>query len=227
MKSVVDVSKKTDLPSWLEYFAVMREEERKIVAAWLVKQLHAKMTQAQKDFVIAVERALEEVDYDYAIPIIEPSQTSGGTLYYQEGEKVCTGLYANEWEHKAYAFAVEYQSEPAYYSHLVLWYAYRVASGEWSLEYLCDDSSGEGNYYDSPDSSHDIEVSGERIVGGAADGVGNTFKCVYDDESYLLVGGDCYGTGKSKPVAHAEPFYSAYEAKERATWVLVLKNPPL
>jgi hypothetical protein len=62
--------------------------------------------------------------------------------------------------------------------------------GWWSIEYVCDDSSSAGNYWDSPNATHDFQTSGARKVGGFTDGIGNTYKIVIHKAGFALCGGD-------------------------------------
>ncbi|MBP3285247.1 MAG: hypothetical protein J6M02_07110 [Clostridia bacterium] len=210
-------------PFWMEYFELINATKRNLVADWFSKQTGK--TWRQNKFLKSVKKALEKVDYDYAIPKIEASIDENGNIYYHKGHDVCRGLAPIEWEDKAKAFAPEYQSEPGTIYELYLWYAWRIAMGYWSLEYVCDDSSGDGNYDNSPDATHDIEPSGAKNVGGAADGVGNTFKAVYDDAGYVLCGGNCHIGGMVDPVAATNWYGASHDKNSYAAWVLVLRKP--
>lgn len=75
--------------------------------------------------------------------------------------------------------------------------------GLWTIEYVCDDSSSAGNYWDASNSSQGIELTGARIVGGFMDGIGNTYEIYQMKSGFALVGG-CYGnSGYRSPVANA------------------------
>ena len=129
-------------------------------------------------FLRIVGEAFPVINYKYRIAEIEPSMDSKGKLYYKEGQKVITGLSYFEWKEKAEALAPECGSQLANLYELFLWYFYRVAKGYWTLNDVCQKLSVESNYFDCPTSSHRIEVSGKRSVGGANDGIGNTQKLV-------------------------------------------------
>jgi len=73
--------------------------------------------------------------------------------------------------------------------------------GYWTIEYVCDDSSSDGNYNDSPVSSKKKDKSGAKEVGGFNDGIGNTIKLVMKDGVPTLVGGSYEMSGKTHPVA--------------------------
>lgn len=165
-------------PKWMVYFKTMGESERNFVRKWFVTCKGKKARQSS--FLEIVAYALDTIKYDYKIASLEPSLDEEGNLYYQEGCSVCISLKCREWEEKIKAFAPEYNSDIATLSELYLWYAYRIARGDWELECVCEDSSTEGNYANSSKSSHMLEVSGARVVGGERDGQGNTFKIVRD-----------------------------------------------
>ncbi|MBP3284298.1 MAG: hypothetical protein J6M02_02230, partial [Clostridia bacterium] len=108
---------------------------------------------------------------------------------------------------------------------LFLWYAYRIAKGLWTLEYVCDDSSSAGNYWNSPDASHGFEVSGRRKVGGFADGVGNTYKIVSHNEGFVACGGHFVCTGVDSSAARVNYYDHPYYAYHCiGSGVLVLRG---
>ena len=110
---------------------------------------------------------------------------------------------------------------------LFLWYGYRVARRMWTLSFICDNSSSEGNYKNSPGSSHKIDLSGIKMVGGFSDGVGNTMKLVQAERSYALCGGDVEAFGQVYPVAYYFPLAPAFDIlKINSTAVLVVRERP-
>lgn len=179
-----------------------------------------------------VRAALEHIDYDYRISAIEPSLDSEGKLFFNEGEKVAIGISDADWITKSKKFAPEWHSELANVYELFLWYAYRIAKGYWDLKYICDDSSSAGNYLNSPDSVHYLELSGMRKVGGFYDGTGNTYKIVNgrfdynihrfvaDDFDFLMCGGAWDMDGKNAVAV----FYSSFSHNKHGTGVMVLKK---
>ena len=183
----------------MKYFFLMGKEERELVRKWLSSV--ASETREQVIFLKDVENALAAIDYNYRIATIEPSLDNSGKLFYKNGEKVASLFSCNEWKIKGKEFAPEWGSDLATLYELFLWYAYRIAKGLWTLEYVCDDSSSAGNYSDSPDASHGFEVSGKRKVGGFADGVGNTYKIVAHNAGFAACGGDYHYNGNLCPVA--------------------------
>ena len=183
----------------MKYFFLMGKEERELVRLWLSGV--ASETEAQAEFLMFVKNALTTIDYDYRIATIEPSMDNSKRLFYKDGEKVERYLSGFEWEAKGKEFAPERGSDLANLYELFLWYAYRIAKGLWTLEYVCDDSSSAGNYWNSPDASHACEVSGKREVGGFADGVGNTYKLVAYNAGFAACGGYCSNNGYDYPVA--------------------------
>lgn len=215
----------------MENFFLMGENERAKVEKWFNLKKTQKIlecgdtTTEQFQFLRTVEKALERIDYDYQIPIIEPSKTEDGKLFYQKGCKVPVGvadsLTASEWDKAATEFYYDgkWRSEIASIYELYLWYAYRIAMRYWTLEYVCDDSRGEGNY----DNDAGFEKSGAREVGGFADGIGNSFKLVKLNSEIVAIGGSNFTSGIVYPVAHIDDEPEDYIFVE-AVAVVVLKS---
>lgn len=209
--------KSEDLDDVLKYFDVMCENERNLVKEWYEEQF-AK-TGSQLDFLSVVGEAIGEIEYNYLIANIEPSVDQNGKIFYKEKCKV--GIYLESWDESAEEFLPEHGSSLATLYELFLWYAYRIAKGFWSLEYVCDDSRSAGNYYYAPASSNRLELSGERIVGGARDGVGNTQKIVKQGEDYYFCGGS-YSIYFNYPVAKKTATFMDFGLD--ATGVVVLRK---
>ena len=200
-------------------FFKMGKEERNVVRRWLF--LAKPKTSNQKAFLNYVSEALAVITYDYKISTIEASHKND-KLYFEEGKSVARGINSEVWTKMAKNYWPKKKSRLATLYELLLWYAYRVAKGYWSLEYVCDDSSLEGNYLDSPKPSHTFELSGKREVGGFYDGSGNTRKLVTHENGYALCGGHCACSGgKDFPVGRVE-FYEKNFIHMTASAVVVL-----
>lgn len=184
-----------------QYFFKMGKVERKMVEDWL-GTLVCK-TERQKRFVNVVKRAVKAIKYDYYISTIEPSMNEDGEIYFKTGEEVERKITFKQWEEKGTTFAPERESKLATLSELFLWYAYRIATMKWTIEYVCDDSSEDGNYHNAPDAAQKFEESGARTVGGFFDGVGNTYKIVKGNPGFALCGGYHGHNGDCCPVADA------------------------
>lgn len=182
-------------------FFKMGKEERDLVRRWLF--LAKPKTPNQEFFLKYVSEAQKAITYDYKISTIEASQKNG-KIYFEEGKGVARGINSEIWAKMAKTYWPKKNSRMATLYELLLWYAYRVAKEYWTLEYVCDDSSLEGNYYDSPKTSHIFEVSGKREVGGFFDGAGNTKKLVTHENAFAICGGACGSFGKEFPVGKVE-----------------------
>jgi len=204
-----------------EAFDFMGRKERDIAKKWVRKTKGD--TNGQAEFIKIVKKAAAKVKKDYYIANIEASIANTGKLYYKKGSVVARGLSVDEWKQKAREFAPECGSKLASKYQLVLWYAYRIAMGFWTIEYVCDDSSSAGNYWTSPNAIHKFEVSGAREVGGARDGVGNTYKIVIDGEA-VLFGGCCGDYGEMCPVASFGRIDNPFDAFNHGAGVVVLKK---
>jgi len=193
----------------MDNFFLMGENEREKVEKWIgSKKIQRELekgdtTTDQYLFLKIVEKALDRVDYDYQIPMIEPSKTEDGKIFYKKGSVVPLGLEnhmsAYAWEKAAvnYYYDGKWSSGMATIYELYLWYAYRIAMKYWTIEYVCVDSRGDGNYGNDAG----FEKSGERKVGGFADGTGNSFKLVKYGAEIVAVGGSNFTNGAECPVA--------------------------
>ena len=185
------------LPDVPDFF-VIGNDEREKVQKW-VDEIGEDLTFLQKSFVERVKTALDNIHYDYLISTLEPSLDAKGNIYFKEGEPVATDLTACDWKKKAKNFYEKngWHSELANLYEGDLFIAYRVAMDYWTMEYVCNDSSMDGNYEDSPIGTNELDVSGAKEVGGFKDGIGNTYK-IYQggDCSYAISGGYYCSVGR-------------------------------
>lgn len=180
-------------------FVEISKLDIKIIKGWL-KRVGSGETDRQSDFLYRVREAVRKIDYNFRIATREPC-VKDGRIFYPEGEEINTYFTAKQWELMAIAFAPERGSRLANIHELFLWYALRIADGFWTLEYVADDSSGAGNYIDSPEALGKRARTGEVASGGYKDGQGNTRKLVTVEDGYAIVGGECQESGKRFPVA--------------------------
>ena len=181
------------------YFTKISTSDIKIVKQWM-KRVKNGETDNQWAFLYKVREAIQRVNYNFWIATLEPC-VEKGKIYYVEAKEVNTFFTARQWERMAEAYAPERGSRLANIHELFIWYALRIADGFWTLEYVCDDSSGAGNYIDSPDFLKRKGLSGEVACGGYKDGQGNTRKLVTVEDGYAIVGGDFQEAGCKFPVA--------------------------
>lgn len=188
-------------PEVLKYFCFMGREERISVKEWANKV--SPLTKSQKRFVKVVKEAVAIVNYNYYIATIEPSFSKDNNIFYEKGEVISEWITTGDWVEKAEVMLASngnWKSRLATLYELLMWYAWRIAKGYWTFTYVCDDSSSNGNYSDSPTSSFELEASGERSFAGFCDGTGNTVKIVTHNDGFALVGGNYKNDGKSYPV---------------------------
>lgn len=194
----------------MDNFFHMGENERDEVEKWIslkenqiILESINDSSREQYEFLKLVKMALDRINYDYQIPMIEPSKSEDGKILYQKGNKVHVGYGNNwsvyDWERAGIDFYYDgkWNSGMASIYELYLWYAYRIAMGYWTLEYVCIDSSGDGNY----NNGLVFETSGARKVGGFEDGIGNSFKLVKKGSEIVAVGGSIFTSGEVYPVA--------------------------
>ena len=217
--------------SFMEYFDFMGHEHQRIAKGWYYAthedekiRRYIKYHRIPRMFFGLLDLAVKNVNEEYYIANLEPSIDQNGRIYYKKGEAVTRGFSFNKWRQKAHEFAPECESDLATAYQLVLWYAYRIAMGYWTIEYVCYDSSSEGNYRNSPRENGKIEVSGTQKVGGACDGVGNTRKLVLYWSHFALFGG-CYGElGDERPVGSWESFVYPNNPLINSTGVVALNK---
>jgi len=209
------------------HFFLMGENERWKVENWLSNALMEvpENNLIQRIFLERVRIAINVIDYDYYIATLEPSFDKDGNIFYEEGNTVAGGIKAREWARKArnYYSGEEWHSELAKLEEGDLFKAYRIAMGYWTLEYVCNDSSAEGNFWDSVTSSQALEVSGAREVGGFKDGVGNTYDIYQTEFGFALVGGYYRLEGSKQPLMSVLDYMCTIPISD-AVGVLVLKR---
>lgn len=219
---IKNIDHKKNNQEWLKYFSRIGEEERNRVAIWYAEQKPT--TTEQEKFLNKVGDALVTIVDDYQIATIEPSLDEEGNIYYMQGRPVGRGITYREWFQKAIEFAPEYGSDVATLEQLFLWYAYRIVRGDLTLEYVCDDSSGAGNYCNAPKTTGKLEVTGAREVGGERDGQGNTCKIVRGIWYPRMCGGNCTSFGNKAPMANVSYILDDGIITTASTAVVVIKS---
>lgn len=182
------------LPAWLNYFFYMAEDERELVKKWCT--LLIPKSKKQKEFKKLIKKALKTINYNYWISTIEPSLNEEDKIFFKVGAPVFTSHLFCDLISYAKEFAPEWNSNLASWDELILFYAYRIAKGYWTIEFVCDNSS----YPKSLKSLCDIEPSGTIKVGGFFDGIGNTYKVTTHKSKIVIVGFPFYENGHKKTV---------------------------
>ena len=200
------------------YFIKVSDEDRDKVKEWL-KSCESTSNQVN-DFLNIVREATEMIDYEYWIAELEPS-VKDGKIYYEEDKDVGVRFTVPQWEKMARRFAKERGSRVASLHELFLWYALRIVNGLWTIEFVTRNSSTGGNYCDAPESSKQIDRTGQKICGGYKDGQGNTCKIVTIEGGYALVGGYYRRCGRDYPVAEVFRYYYPSNLPDNSVAVLV------
>lgn len=156
---------------------------RSKVLPWILVNLNSDKTENQMKFLNRVKDAMTSITYDYAIAKIEPSFDCLGQICYTKGAPVAVGLSNVEWEIAARQFAPVYGSDLATLEELLLFYAYRIAQGYWTLEDVCDTKL----FMECKTSAYPQNAFG-REIGGFQDGIGNTHKLVKTNIGYATCG---------------------------------------
>jgi len=189
------------------FFCKIGEAERKLIGKYLSEAQIPTIDIgiAEENFLTKVQWALQCTEHDFWISIIECSIKEDKLVFERDADCTTFALSVNEWNVKAKEFAPEFNSRIAFEQELILFYAYRLAKGYWTLSYICTDSSGDGNYENAPRYSGKGDLSCAKKVGGFNDGVGNTRKIVMHTHAYAHVFGGTYrNLGWLKPVAQSE-----------------------
>lgn len=141
----------------------------------------------KQEFLDLVREALKVVQYNYYIATIEPSIING-RLAYIEGNNVATGFSWDKCIELAYSYEPKKKSRIATDYELILWYAWRIIKGYWTLDCVVNGSS------EIKMVSCEVAKSGTIKHGGFADGQGNTYKLVTQKDQLVVYGSRCIFT---------------------------------
>lgn len=163
------------------------------------------VTEGQKTFRENVMKALKNKHYECFrwIPVYEPSMDKHGNLQYISGENVYNRFSCLGWKNALKNYSPENGSRMASITTYFLLLLRLLKDGLATIEQLADNSTEIGNYWNSKDSKHKIEKTGERQFAGLFGFVGNTYKIVNDSESdsgYSILGGFYYMYGYEDPL---------------------------
>lgn len=205
------------LPSWINHFFYMTEAEKELIKKWCT--LTKPKTKKQKKFKKLIKKALKAIKYNYWISTTEPSLNENYEICFRVGAPVFTSHRFCDLIKYAKEFAPEWNSNLANWYELILFYAYRIAKGYWTIEFVCDNS-----YY--PKSSKalcDIEPCGTVKVGGFDDGIGNTYKVTTYNSKIVIVGFPFYENGNKKTVI-SHYYQDPKSSNFNASGVIVLRD---
>lgn len=208
----------------VEYFTEITKHDRCRVTEWLKGQTGK--TAREERFLKHVSEAVRKINYDYMIATIEPS-VEKGRIYYAENNEVGVNFSSNNWQKMARKYKPEMGSRLCNLHELLIWYVLRIVNKSWTLDYVANDSSNAGNYYNSANSANNIEKTGVRECGGYRDGQGNTYKIVTSGYGYgyALVGGYYGDDGYHHPVADIEFVLNRpFDIHHTGSGVIVLTN---
>lgn len=203
-----------------KYFVKISAQDRNLVKKWLEQQIA--VTYKERVFLNIVAEAIRNINYDYWIACLEPCVFVKEIYYTDKREKVGVGFTGPQWSEMAKAFAPERHSRLSNLYELFLWYALRIVKGLWTLDYVAEDSSSAGNYFNSTNSSRSMEKTGERVCGGFSDGQGNTCKMVTWGKEYVIVGGSYLEYGTTNPVGSFQFYENTETILKYCTGVVVL-----
>ena len=178
-------------------------------------------TKAERNFKEMVETAIKSGLKDFYRPTLDPSFDDEWQICYQAGMEPAVGKSFAWWEENAKKLGYRLGTYSEYIAFLAVLIKEMVASGkslEWAWNAVCNDSEELGNYWNSSDSKHELEATGNREVCGWCD-LANTYKILEEDKEngvfWLTAGGDYYDNSVINPLAdlhlnfdHNHDFYS-------------------
>lgn len=179
------------------------------VKEWFLNESPKARTRSEMLFFRNLNLAFENINYDYEIATIEPTVIDGKIKYIKDKE-VAVGYSYNQWKQMAKEYLPDKGSRLATLYETIMWYAWRIVKGYWTLDSVTNNSSSIGNYADSPNAAHKREKAGVRKSGGFRDGQGNTAKIVSHEhkcyfcgklyetmEAFCILGGDYLDNGNN------------------------------
>lgn len=122
----------------VSFFRYIGAKERKAIESWL--GIVKCETSNQKSFIKRVQIALNEVQYDFYIADVEPSQSENGKIYYKANSKFYGELSFDDWEKSAKNFYCdgEWKSDLASLYEGDLLKAYKLVIGYWDFTNLSE-----------------------------------------------------------------------------------------
>jgi hypothetical protein len=161
----------------------------------------------------SISKAITIGTKDFHRPIMDPSYANKACdiIHYKAGESPATEKSYNFWKEtlkdpdSRWCFGTKSQ----YVSFLGVLIKMLVAK-EWTVEEawdaICNDSKKLGNYWDSENSKHRMELTGSVEICGFFD-LANTYKMLATDEEsncYWIAGGTYDYSGSTNPLADLE-----------------------
>lgn len=139
------------------------------------------------------------------LPVFEPVSDGSCGIQYIKGEKPLVEHSCYEWEELLNQYSPDNQScmasSTTYFLLLLRW----LKDGLATVTQLANYSTDIGHYWDSKNTNHDLEATGDRSFGGLYGLVGNTCKFVKNSDAEndcFMVGGSFHFFGIRAPLAH-------------------------
>lgn len=134
-------------------------------------------------------------------PIYEPSIDANGNIQYVAGVTPEIGRSVIWWSLRVEQFCPERGSRFGTEDEYFLFIAYLLKTGVIDWKRAADNSKSIGNFWDSPNSKHSLEKTGERKRGQFYGFIGNTGKFVKCTDGYAMMGGSAYCKGCNHALA--------------------------
>lgn len=168
-------------------------------------------TEAGKEFKRNLKKAIETGVKRFRVPIYDPVIDGDLKLYFEENRHPAVGYAYNMLEKVAEENDVRLGTKHEYCLFLGTLIIRLINNGcslnkAWNV--VCNDSKSLGNYWDSEDKKHELEVTGCRKIVGKFD-LGNTCKILAKDDNGIvwIAGGDYMCCGRYAPLARFRQLY--------------------
>ena len=172
---------------------------------------HKPRTKAEKKAKRLITGAIKAGVKNFYRPIMDPSFTEDG-IEYVAGKKPAVGKSYNWWFDTAKKYDPSHNSRlgtrleyRAFLGVLIKKLVEEVKSVKWAWNAVCNDSKELGNYWDTQDVNHELELTGSKYICGFYD-LANTYKFLSEDVEnggYWLASGSYDYFSNIYPIADA------------------------
>ena len=204
---------------WVDFTSIKESDYK-------AKRKNFRQESLRQSILIAIENNRLEGLY---VAILEPSVDDDGNIYFAKGANPGVGYSARWWNDNATKFCLERKSRNLSFDEYCLIVAHLIKNGDITWEEATEDSSLKGNFWNSPNSPHEMEKTGTRKCGEFYGFVGNTCKYVKyvkhaKAATYALMGGSYNFKGSNFPLADADTInYPNFNENISVGWLVLEK----
>lgn len=187
-----------------EFETIIVEGSRSECYASLMK--HKPETEPEKEFKKNLKTAIDADVESFRVPVNDPSFDCDYRIHFAPNCNPAVGYPYRELERIGNENGVRLGTKDEYCLFLGTIILRLIGQG-WSMTKswmaICNDSKELGNYWDSKEAKHRLELTGSREIVGKCD-LANTCKILAKDEwtgAYWIAGGDYLYHGSYSPIA--------------------------